>query len=254
VRSQVKKAGKRRKKAEEAAEQKKRREAEEAEFRRQEEEEEAASKRSKVHAYLEKMTTPEDEGGAGFASIMDFFETLLLPGGEAQASANVTRFFKSNGKQIIEAIIDRVPAVGQEFLDQKFDEKLEKVLLTEGQAIQELLTRGRTTSIMELLEEFSMEQLGDQLEEVAPTLWRILEMAAAPGLLTRREKQGDARREKRLVSCGSDFPNWDTSLTPLLPPGVHDCVRDAQCFTLAASQQLSARHRTISPRLGCLKA
>ncbi|KAJ7922156.1 hypothetical protein B0H13DRAFT_1527210, partial [Mycena leptocephala] len=57
----------------------------------------------------------------------------------------------------------------------------------------------RQESIMELLEEFSMEQLGDQLEEVAPTLWRILESAAAPALLTRREKQGDARREKRLV-------------------------------------------------------
>jgi hypothetical protein len=91
---------------------------------------------------------PEEEGGAGFSSVMDFFQTLMLPGGEAQASANLTRFFKKQGKEIIEAIIDRVPAVGQEFLDQKFDEKLEKVLQKEGRAIQELLTRGRTTSIM----------------------------------------------------------------------------------------------------------
>ncbi|KAJ6631959.1 hypothetical protein B0H10DRAFT_1901500 [Mycena sp. CBHHK59/15] len=142
---------------------------------------------------------PEEEGGAGFSSVMDFFQTLMLPGGEAQASANLTRFFKKQGKEIIEAIIDRVPAVGQEFLDQKFDEKLEKVLQKEGQAIQELLTRGRTTSIMELLDEFSMEQLGDQLEAEAPTLWRILERAASPDTATRRERQGEARREKRLV-------------------------------------------------------
>ena len=87
----------------------------------------------------------------------------------------------------MEAIIDRVPAIGQEFLDAKFDEKLERLLQAEGKAIQELLTRGRSTSIMELLENFSMEELGDQLEAVAPTLWRILETASAPSKLTRRE-------------------------------------------------------------------
>ncbi|KAJ6609740.1 hypothetical protein B0H10DRAFT_2295466, partial [Mycena sp. CBHHK59/15] len=184
--------------------------AEAAELRRQEGEAKAARKRVKAQEFLEKITVPEDEGGAGFSNVMEFFETLMQPGGEAQASANLTRFLKSNGRQIIEAIIDRVPAVGQEFLDEKFNEKLEKILRAEGQAIQELLTRGRTTSIMELLEEFSMEQLGDQLEEVAPTLWRILERAASPGPATRREKQGEARREKRLVSCGSHFPNWET--------------------------------------------
>ncbi|KAJ7106927.1 hypothetical protein C8R44DRAFT_834268 [Mycena epipterygia] len=158
-----------------------------------------ARKRAKAQEYLEKLTTAEEEGGAGFTSAMDWLNTLLLPGGDVQAAANLTRFFKANGKDIMAAIIDRVPAVGQEFLDEKFDEKLEKVLQAEGKAIQELLTRGRSTSILELLEEFSMEQLGDQLAGVAPTLWRILERTATASTSTRRESQGEARREKRLV-------------------------------------------------------
>ncbi|KAF7360457.1 hypothetical protein MVEN_00776100 [Mycena venus] len=190
----------RKKKAAVLAEEKRKKEAEEEARRRQEEEESAARRRAKVFSFLDDIMLPEDEGGAGFTSAMDLFRTIMLPGGDSQASANLTRFLKSHGKEIIEAIIERVPAVGQEYLDQKFDEKLEKVLQMEGQAIQDFLTRGRTTSIMQLLQDFSMEQLGDQLEGVAPTLWRILDTVATPGLLTRREKQGEARREKRLLA------------------------------------------------------
>ncbi|KAJ7837660.1 hypothetical protein B0H14DRAFT_2589082 [Mycena olivaceomarginata] len=156
------------------------------------------NKRARAQAYLEKLTAPENEGGAGFDTPMDWFETLMSSKGDAQAAANLTRFFKSNGAEIIDIIIDRVPAVGQELLDKKFDEKLESLLQAEGRAIQKLLTRGSSTSIMELLDRFSMEELGDELEIVAPTLWRILETTAAPSRSTRRENQGEARREKRL--------------------------------------------------------
>ncbi|KAJ7779456.1 hypothetical protein DFH07DRAFT_730227, partial [Mycena maculata] len=130
---------------------------------------------------------------------MDLFETITAPGGDAQASANVTRFLKSHGKQIVDTVFDRVPAIGQQCFDERFDKQLERVLQKEGKAIQELLTREQGTSVLELLEEFSMEQLGDELQEVAPTLWRILETTAIPDKTTRREEQGEARRQKRLV-------------------------------------------------------
>ncbi|KAJ7280778.1 hypothetical protein C8J57DRAFT_1057382, partial [Mycena rebaudengoi] len=162
--------------------------------------------------YLELLTKSEEEGGPGFEGLMDFFQTLVGPGNDAVAAANMTRFLKSNGREIMETIVARAPAVGQEFIDEKFDEKLEKVLQAEGKAIQELLTCSKTTSILELLKEFSMEQLGDQLEGVAPTLWRILAQVAEPNTSTRREKQGPVRREKRLVSCGSKLPDWDIIL------------------------------------------
>jgi hypothetical protein len=173
------------------------------------------NKRARAQAYLEKLTAPEDEGGAGFDTPMDWFETLMSSKGDAQAAANLTRFFKSNGAEIIDIIIDRVPAVGQELLDKKFDEKLESLLQAEGRAIQKLLTRGSSTSIMELLDRFSMEELGDELEIVAPTLWRILETTAAPSRSTRRENQGEARREKRLVRLWVPHSKWGQWLTCL---------------------------------------
>ncbi|KAJ7479459.1 hypothetical protein B0H11DRAFT_2423691 [Mycena galericulata] len=189
----------RRKEAEEAAD----KAAEAEEFRRKEAEESAAAdlakKRARAQEFLEKLTAPEAEGGAGFDSPMECIELLMSSKGDAQTAANFTRFLKSNGVEIIEAIIDRIPAIGQEFLDTKFNEKLERLLQAEGKAIQDLLTRGRFTSILELLEHFSMEELGDQLQAVAPTLWRILETTSAPNMSTRRENQGEARREKRLV-------------------------------------------------------
>ncbi|KAJ7701064.1 hypothetical protein B0H16DRAFT_1834246 [Mycena metata] len=160
---------------------------------------ETARKRAKAEEFLAQMTAAEEEGGVGFSSLMELFTTITAPGGDTQASANVTRFFKSHGRQIVDTIFERVPAIGQEFLDEKFDEQLERVLQKEGKAIQELLTREQGTSILELLEEFSMEQLGDQLQEVAPTLWRILETTAVPDKTTRREEKGEARRQKRLV-------------------------------------------------------
>lgn len=55
--------------------------------------------------------------------------------GDAQTAANFTRFLKNNGVEILEVIIDRVPAIGQEFLDTKF-EKLQCLLQAEGKAIQ----------------------------------------------------------------------------------------------------------------------
>ncbi|KAK7029172.1 hypothetical protein R3P38DRAFT_3314713 [Favolaschia claudopus] len=156
-------------------------------------------KKKALQAAEEKLK--QDAEAAASSSAMEFFQSLMSRGGDtddAQASANLTRFLNTHAVEIIETIIDRVPAVGQEFLDKKFDEKLEKVLQAEGKAIQDLLTRRQNTSVMQLLEEFSMEQLGEQLEEVAPTLWQILERTARPNASTRREAQGETRREKRL--------------------------------------------------------
>ncbi|KAJ7772145.1 hypothetical protein DFH07DRAFT_866360 [Mycena maculata] len=147
------------------------------------------------------MTTPEEEGGAGFGSMGDFVQSLFATdcGGNTQISANLTRYLKNHGVELLNQIIDRAPEVGEEFLDEKFDARLEKLLRAEGKAIQQLLSCDWTTSVTELLKEFSMEQLGDQLQEVAPTLWRILERVSTPSKETRREHEGASRREKTLV-------------------------------------------------------
>ncbi|KAJ7127537.1 hypothetical protein C8R43DRAFT_897281 [Mycena crocata] len=160
---------------------------------------ELEQKRARAKEFMARATLPEEEGGAGFSSVMEMFETVLGDKTDPQASADLTRWLKTHGKRIMDVVVERVPAIGQEFLDEKFDQKLEEILAKEGKAIQSLLTRGAKTSVLELLEEFSMEDLGDQLEKVAPTLWRILAKASTPDATTRREQEGDSRRHKRLV-------------------------------------------------------
>ncbi|KAJ7123895.1 hypothetical protein C8R43DRAFT_899453 [Mycena crocata] len=169
--TRVKELQHKRQKTAEAA-QKKRREKELEEAI--EAEEERTRKLAKALEIFENMMLPVEHGGGGFEDVADFFQTLLSENG-GQAGINLTRHIKTHGKGIIEAIVERVPAVGEEFLDEKFDAKLEKVLQKEGAAIQKLLTRDWTTDVMTLLEEFTMEGLGEELVGVAPTLWRILE-------------------------------------------------------------------------------
>ncbi|KAJ7872861.1 hypothetical protein B0H14DRAFT_2199825, partial [Mycena olivaceomarginata] len=83
--------------------------------------------------------------------------------------------------------------------------KLESLLQAEGRAIQKLLTRGSSMSIMELLDRFSMEELGDKLEIVAPMLWQILETTAAPSRST----------QKWLVHLWVPHSKWEQWLTCL---------------------------------------
>ncbi|KAJ7017793.1 hypothetical protein C8F04DRAFT_1053581 [Mycena alexandri] len=167
--------------SEREAEQKRIRRAAAAETRRIQEEAAVKAKVEEDHVraqeYFAKITKSEAEGGAGFESGQSFVQSLFSTGtgGNPQTSANLTRYLQTGGADLFREIVERVPEVGEEFIDKEFDAKLEKVLREEGQAIQELLTRHWTTSVTELLKDFDMEQLGDDLQQIAPTLWNILE-------------------------------------------------------------------------------
>ncbi|KAF8181438.1 hypothetical protein K438DRAFT_1976162 [Mycena galopus ATCC 62051] len=186
-------------------EQKKAKRAEAAQTRRVEQEAAAQVQAEKDHlraqSFFAKITASEEDGGAGFRSVRSFVDSLFATGcgGDAQIATNLTRFLQNNGGDVLQKIVDRVPEVGEEFLDRKFDERLENLLKAEGKAIQEHLTRHWTTNVTELLKEFSMEKLGDDLQKIAPTLWKILERVAIPGRETRREGKGESRREKSLI-------------------------------------------------------
>ncbi|KAK6977334.1 hypothetical protein R3P38DRAFT_3476116 [Favolaschia claudopus] len=199
------------------AEEKQVRRAEIAEARRLELEAAVKAKAERDHLraqqHFAKITAPEEDGGAGFDDVSAFFDSLFASGhgGDAQTSANLTRFLKTRGEHVLQLIVERVPEVGQQFLDKELDKKLEEVLKGEGEAIQRHLTREWTTDITEVLKEFSMEKLGEELQEVAPTLWRILESVSIPSKETRRASAGTSRREKSLVS-GSKFPIGEPGL------------------------------------------
>ncbi|KAF7348144.1 hypothetical protein MSAN_01767200 [Mycena sanguinolenta] len=150
-------------------EQKRKKRAEIAEMRRKEQEAAAKEKAERDHVraqnFFSKITMSEEEGGAGFPTVQSFVESLFAA--------------KRHGWE--------------------FDAKLERVLEAEGKAIQALLTRHWTTNVTELLKDFSMEKLAEDLQEIAPTLWRVLARVSIPGKATRRESDGESRREKSLI-------------------------------------------------------
>ncbi|KAJ7438253.1 hypothetical protein FB451DRAFT_1344411 [Mycena latifolia] len=77
--------------------------------------------------------------------------------------------------------------------------ELAEIYQREGRAIQGILTRNSTTTVMELLKVFSMEKLAMELEKAAPWLWEALVVVSEPDGSTRRESAGEARRDKGLV-------------------------------------------------------
>ncbi|KAJ7166271.1 hypothetical protein C8R46DRAFT_1220015 [Mycena filopes] len=189
-----------------------------AEARHVEEEAAAQAKEEDDHKraqeYFAKITRSQAEGGAGFDSMQSFVKSLFSTGkgGDAQISANLTRYLRNNGEELLREIVERVPEVGAEFIDKRFDAKLEEVLQREGLAIQEHLSRHWTVSVTELLKEFDMEQLGNDLQRIAPTLWSILHSVSIPGRETRRESDGASRREKTLVWASIAFLGYDLPL------------------------------------------
>ncbi|KAJ7150669.1 hypothetical protein C8R46DRAFT_1229603 [Mycena filopes] len=167
---------------------------------------EAEQKRAKRAELLEARRVEaeakaKEKAALDHARAQAFFHSLFSTGngGDPQVSANLTRYLQTGGVELLQEVIERVPEVGEEFIDKIFDAKLEKVLRTEGAAIQEHLSRHWTVSVTELLKEFDMQELGKDLQQIAPTLWSILESVSIPGRETRRESEGASRREKTLI-------------------------------------------------------
>ncbi|KAK7034899.1 hypothetical protein R3P38DRAFT_3184341 [Favolaschia claudopus] len=87
----------------------------------------------------------------------------------------------------------------KEAREEYFLDAFTEIFQREGRAIQAILTRDSTTTVTELLKGFSMEQLAEELEAAAPTLWAALAAISIPNKSTRRAADGENRRDKGLV-------------------------------------------------------
>ncbi len=89
---------------------------------------------------------------------------------DKQFSANLTRYIRDHGKKLTRWMWTRVPEQREDILS----EEMASMLSREGKAIQSLLTRGSATTAADLLSSFSMDQLANDLQRVAPKLWSLL--------------------------------------------------------------------------------
>lgn len=90
-----------------------------------------------------------EENGLGFDGLLDFVDSLNVPGGDPQAQANITRLHKARAASIVGKVLEDVP--------EAIPEVFHQILAKEGQALQLLLTRDKDTGVSKMLESFSMD-------------------------------------------------------------------------------------------------
>ncbi|KAK7462875.1 hypothetical protein VKT23_007454 [Stygiomarasmius scandens] len=157
----------------------------------QEREDREAREMSEVddaHEVFRLITRPKSEGGFGFLNMKQFYERLFGTGSSRQMKANITRWCKEQGADLSSRIFERAPKAFEDFMQSShFGDRIRK----EGEAIQKLLTRPPNTKINDLLDEFSVQKLAEDLQRVAPTMWGVLTSVSS--------REGESRRNKELV-------------------------------------------------------
>ncbi|KAJ7022998.1 hypothetical protein C8F04DRAFT_1213416 [Mycena alexandri] len=165
---------------------------------------EAAERQAKLEAeetrraqgLVKRVTASEADGGFNFKSLDHFFTAFWRTGSGADQhiSRIISKYVNDHGLVHATNMFKRSPQAKDDFISQEMAE----IFAREGRAIQALLTRDGM-SITDLLKDFSMEKLAADIEASAPHLWAALAVLADPDQSTRREADGETRRNKGLV-------------------------------------------------------
>ncbi|KAF7321181.1 hypothetical protein HMN09_00206500 [Mycena chlorophos] len=154
-----------------------------------------AAETLRAQQLIELALKPQEEGGFGFEGLDSFFTAVFRKGGDAVISRKISQYVAAHGSEHAKSMFARSETARDEYFTDVLREKLKK----EGRAIQKLLTRDETTTVQELLKQFSMEKLMDEIRDAAPTIWEALEIVSMPDHATRRPSAGETRRDKGLV-------------------------------------------------------
>ncbi|KAJ7430322.1 hypothetical protein B0H11DRAFT_1764586 [Mycena galericulata] len=149
----------------------------------------------KAQQVLADITKSTEDGGYNFKDLDEFFQGVWRAGGDQHMSANVSRYVRSHGAEHARSMFARSKPAKEEYISGELAEIYQK----EGRAIQDILTRHSTMSVIDLLKVFSMDELALELEDAVPFLWDALVSVSAPDSSTRAESAGEARRDKGLV-------------------------------------------------------
>ena len=112
----------------------------------------------------------------GFEFTFPGFVTAALHTTDPHLLSTITKWAKSHGREVILELNRRDPDMALRIAL----EILQPVLRREGQAIKDLLSRGWQTTLTDMLADFSMEKLSDELQQAAPILWEQLVQVSVP--------------------------------------------------------------------------
>ncbi|KAJ7163528.1 hypothetical protein C8R43DRAFT_879780 [Mycena crocata] len=129
-----------------------------------------AERTRRAQEVIALITKSDADGGFNFANLEEFFDALWRKGGDAAISAKITQYIQRHGTEHVEGMFKR----SKDTKDEYISGVMEEIFQREGRAIQKILTRDSTTTVTELLKEFSMDKLGEEIEAAAPMLWAAL--------------------------------------------------------------------------------
>ncbi|KAJ7137065.1 hypothetical protein C8R44DRAFT_948841 [Mycena epipterygia] len=110
------------------------------------------------------LTTSEENGGFNFTSLEQFFDALWRKGGDAAISAKITKYIQRHGAEHAKGMFKRSKEAKEEYIS----DALAGIFQREGRAIQAILTRDSTTTVTALLQDFSMDNLAEDIQAAAP--------------------------------------------------------------------------------------
>ncbi|KAJ6577766.1 hypothetical protein B0H19DRAFT_1337487 [Mycena capillaripes] len=137
----------------------------------------------------------DGKDGFNFKSLDHFFKAFWRKGGDATISRIISKYVGDHGSEHAAHMFKRSAKAREDYISKEMVEIFQR----EGRAIQAILTRDSTTSVTDLLKIFSMEQLAQEIEAKAPCLWDALTVLSEPDQSTRRDDDGENRRNKGLV-------------------------------------------------------
>ncbi|KAF8211168.1 hypothetical protein K438DRAFT_1958305 [Mycena galopus ATCC 62051] len=144
---------------------------------------------------IELITASDTDGGFNFQSLDEFFDALWRTGGDGIISSKITKYVQRHGVEHAAGMFKRSKEAKAEYISDAVSELFQR----EGRAIQIILTRDSMTTVTDLLKDFSMDQLMEEIKVAAPMLWSALGIISTPDHSTRRANS-ENRRDKGLVS------------------------------------------------------
>jgi hypothetical protein len=134
-----------------------------------------------------------------FSSVLAFFKGILSKPQDVndyQHTANVSRFFKNHGAEVVNSILDYMPNIEAEVITPRASKSHLDRLAAKGAMIQRILTRNSSTTLTQLLEGFTIDGLTSQLRTEALLVWECLS-----GIVLERKE-------------GTDQVSWFTLFLP----------------------------------------
>ncbi|KAL1686720.1 hypothetical protein GGG16DRAFT_63723 [Schizophyllum commune] len=123
----------------------------------------------RVKGALQALREDASQDGHGFGTFHGFL-AAVFSSKDQTVSSTWSRYCRNHGAEMMDQVRSRAPEVANDWMMSR----LLPVIQKEGRRIKEIMSHGRDLPLIQLVEEFSLDKLADEIQEKAPVIWSIL--------------------------------------------------------------------------------